>query len=130
MLKICLWKSFYLEWLDETRPQDIYVVHYETLKENNIDVLRGILKFLHLSVDKHRFECLAKHSNGPFKRKPSRNVQNTKDLFSKEMKKAIYEAIHAVNTALVQRGKDPLPVHLYEFYEAQEAETVKQKVFL
>ncbi len=118
-LKVRLWRDFYDDWLRLTSPANTYVMHYEDLRDDPVQEMRGVLHYLNLPEDSARLECLGKNQDGMFKRKPSKNANLNFDPFTPALRAVIYEAIHAVDQALRERGKAGLPLNKYEIYDAQ-----------
>ena len=92
------------------------MVHYENVKHDLINEMRRILTFFHLPIDENRLRCLAKQKDGLFHREPSKTPEVVP--FNKEMRKDMDKLIDHVNqNILIKRGYDPMPTHLYNFYQ-------------
>lgn len=126
-LKIRLWRDFYEDWVKSTEPDNIYVTHYELLRDDPVGEMRGILKYLKIPEDEGRLACLGRNSDGLFKRKPRRNLELNFDPFTEELRGLIYDAIDAVDVALRARGKDGLPLDMYEVYDKAEADKMRKR---
>lgn len=124
-LKIMLWKEFYIDWLTQCQPSGIHITHYEDVKRDVLKEMERILTYLKLKHDAKRLQCVGQHTDGLFKRKPSKNVPLDNNPFTQELKNLVYEAIDELNSALKRSGKLPLPLDLYEFYDSHEAEVAR-----
>ena len=119
MKKIADWENFYLDWLSEADRDKLCVLHYENVKDQLPTALRKILIFLHIPLDEGRFQCTLEHSEGSFHR--SSNKSDTaleaigSDPFTEQQKNLIRKAILNVNQALINHGKESLPLDKYEF---------------
>lgn len=126
-LKIKLWESFYSDWLVQCPIEDVFVTHYESLKSNLVSELKEILNFLHVPIDDDRLACVYQHSDGLFKRKPSKNVPYNIGYYPRELKDGIYAAIDRLNSVLKSKGKHELPIEKYEMYDATEAKVARDQ---
>lgn len=124
-IKTRLWRNFYIAWLTLTDHHDIHVTHYEHVKDNPVGEMWKILNFLDIQPDPERLQCLAKNTDGLFKRKPFKSLPLEVNPFTDELKDLIYKAIDEVNDALAAAGKDTLPLDKYEIYDANEAKEAK-----
>lgn len=124
-LKIQLWKDFYMDWLMHSKPEDIHIIHYEHLKQNPVEEMRKVIQYLKLVENSDRLYCLGQHTDGLFKRKPSKNVPLDLNPYTRELKDLIYEAIDELNNVLQEKGKEQLPLDIYELYDRHEAEVAK-----
>ncbi|XP_045600125.2 uncharacterized protein [Procambarus clarkii] len=128
MLKIGLWKDFYVDWLSLCQPVNIHVTYYEHLKENPVEEMEKIMHYLKLPIDNNRLYCVGSNTDGLFKRKPSKNVPLDFNPFTRELKDIVYKAIAEVDSVLKKTGKDGLPLSKYELYDPWEAKVVRQSL--
>ncbi|KAK7068403.1 hypothetical protein SK128_024683 [Halocaridina rubra] len=105
--------------------KNLHITYYENVKRDPVGEMEKILKYLNLRVDEERLACVGQHTDGLFKRKPSKNVPLDFNPFTQELKDLVYEAIDSVNEILKEKGKDGLPLSLYEFYDMLEARTTR-----
>ncbi|XP_066959269.1 uncharacterized protein [Macrobrachium rosenbergii] len=137
-LKARLWRDFYVDWL--TLSDDLHLTFYERVREDPVGEMRRILAHLDLPRDEGRLACVATHGDGLFKRRPSKNLPLTFDPFTRDLKEVVYGAVDDVEAALRERrrgrrtgqggggdGGEGLPLALYEFYDAQEAEEFRSR---
>lgn len=124
-LKIQLWRDFYMDWLTHSKPEDIHIIHYEHLKQNPVEEMRKVIQYLKLVENSDRLYCLGQHTDGLFKRKPSKNVPLDLNPYTRELKDLIYEAIDELNNILQEKGKEQLPLDVYELYDRHEAEVAR-----
>ncbi|XP_042869946.1 uncharacterized protein LOC122251829 [Penaeus japonicus] len=124
-LKIQLWRDFYVDWLSTSKPENIHIIHYEHLKKNPVEEMRKVIQYLKLPENNDRLDCLGQHTDGLFKRKPSKNVPLDLNPFTRELKDLIYAAIDDLNNVLRETGKDQLPLEIYELYDGHEAEVAR-----
>ena len=117
-IKIKSWELFYTDWLT-TPGVTTNVVHFENLKDALRWNLLKVLDFLNLQPDSQRLQCLFRHEEGFFHRKNNTKVASKssmmKDPYTNEQKRKIRAAIKKVNQALIQAGKESMPLHKYEF---------------
>ena len=126
-LKIKLWESFYTDWLEQCPNEDVFITHYEILKSSLTQELTKILEFLHLPVDTGRLSCVEQHPDGLFHRKPSKNVPYNIGYYPRELKDKIYASIDRLNLVLKSKGKDELPISMYEMYDTTEAKVCRDQ---
>lgn len=114
-----------MDWLSTSKPENIHIIHYEHLKKNPVEEMRKVIQYLKLPENNDRLDCLGQHTDGLFKRKPSKNVPLDLNPFTRELKDLIYAAIDDLNNVLRETGKDQLPLEIYELYDGHEAEVAR-----
>lgn len=66
------WLRFIKYWFKFKVP--VYVVHYEQLKSNLRETLRGVLDFLNIEIDENRLNCVVQNAEGEFHRPADPNA--------------------------------------------------------
>lgn len=118
------WLDMATNWTIHSTSQKVLVVHYENVKHDLIHEMRRILTFFHLPIDEDRLQCLAENKDGLFQREPSKTPEVVP--FKMEMRKEMDRLIDHVNQKiLIQRGFDPMPLDLYNFYQKTDEEILK-----
>jgi len=113
--RVANWVNFYIDWLENTEPKNILVVHYENIKISLRHTLRRVLAFLQLEEDTGRLGCVLDNPTGLFKREHNKTPL-TGDPFTPSQKTIINNAIDQLNRQLKRFGKESLPTHLYQYY--------------
>ncbi|XP_066985112.1 uncharacterized protein [Macrobrachium rosenbergii] len=115
------WLELAVNWTNMAHPDDLTVLHYETLKEDPVPSLTRALETRNLLWDPKRMECLQRaHSYMTFKRKEE-FIPEELEIFSAKDRDKIDRAIRYVDYLLQKKGKEPLPLHLYEFYNGTDS---------
>ncbi|XP_064099486.1 uncharacterized protein LOC135210552 [Macrobrachium nipponense] len=115
------WLELAVNWTTMAHPDNLTVLHYETLKEDPVPSLTRALETRNLLWDPKRMECLRKaHSYRTFKRKEE-FIPEELEIFSAKDRDKIDRAIRYVDYLLQKKGKQPLPLHLYEFYNGTDS---------
>ncbi|XP_070577950.1 sialate:O-sulfotransferase 1-like [Ptychodera flava] len=76
--QVHLYERFVNNWIGIGKP--ILVVHYENIKEDAVRELRRVVKFLNLTVDNERLECVRGNIEGNYHRKYSDKSQLYRDV--------------------------------------------------
>ncbi|XP_070535186.1 sialate:O-sulfotransferase 1-like [Ptychodera flava] len=84
------------------------VVHYENMKENTLEEVWRIVKFLNMTMSKEREMCVKHNIEGNFHRKPG-DIEAPYEAFTDQMKCDTLDAMTRVSMVLVKKGHDPLP---------------------
>ncbi|XP_046645956.1 WSC domain-containing protein 2-like [Daphnia pulicaria] len=94
------------------------VVYYEKLRRDTGPQLLRMAEMLGIpDVNKDRLECVLRHNqDNSFKRSESGPKNYPKNPFTESQHLLILKSIQSVQLALKERGLDPLPVELYDFY--------------
>nr|CAH0104681.1 unnamed protein product [Daphnia galeata] len=94
------------------------VVYYEKLRRNTGTQLLRMAEMLGIpDVNKDRLDCVLRHNqDNSFKRSESGSKNYPKNPFTESQHLLILKSIQNVQLALKERGFDPLPVELYDFY--------------
>merc|ERR1712243_245734 len=102
--------GFYSHWLTNNPPDQVLVVHYLDLKHNLKTTLRRIGKFLKLSIDETRLDCVSSYSAGLFQRNHS--GEDIFDPFSEDQNQKIREKIEKLNTILEKYEKGTVQLEM------------------
>uniref|UniRef100_A0A0P5B7E5 Rna-binding protein n=1 Tax=Daphnia magna TaxID=35525 RepID=A0A0P5B7E5_9CRUS len=94
------------------------VVYYEKLRRDTGPQLLRMAEMLGISnVNKDRLDCVLRHNqDNTFKRSESGPKNYPKNPFTESQHLLILKSIQSVQMALKERGLDPLPVEMYDFY--------------
>ncbi|RXG60632.1 WSC domain-containing protein 1 [Armadillidium vulgare] len=112
LLKIKLWKEFYMDWINNSKRGDLCVIFYEDLTSDVLNTLKKVLNFLSLPVDNRRLQCIAKYPRADLKRKKVKIPKS--DPFTQELQSKIYEAIDELNQTLVTKLNIYMPLSQYK----------------
>ncbi|KAJ0019407.1 hypothetical protein NQD34_006976 [Periophthalmus magnuspinnatus] len=99
------WASHTLDWLQYGRR--VHVVHFEELKRDLFDQLKGMVQFLGLEVSEERLLCVEGQKDGNFKRSGLRKLEY--DPYTVEMRAHIDELIRTVDAALKKKHMSGVP---------------------
>ncbi|XP_057369211.1 sialate:O-sulfotransferase 2-like [Daphnia carinata] len=94
------------------------VVYYEKLRRDTGPQLLRMAEMLGIpNVNKDRLDCVLRHNqDNTFKRSESGPKNYPKNPFTESQHLLILKSIESVQLALKERGLDPLPVEMYDFY--------------
>jgi len=123
-IKTRLWLDFYRDWITKCPEEKVFITHYELLKSNLKTELREILHFLKVPINEERLSCVQSHSDGLFKRKPSKHAPYDIGYYPRELKQLVYGAIRSLDQVLVAKGKRGLPLDAYELYDPAEEKII------
>ncbi|XP_070539287.1 sialate:O-sulfotransferase 1-like isoform X2 [Ptychodera flava] len=105
--QVHLYERFVNNWIGIGKP--ILVVHYENIKEDAVRELRRVVKFLNLTVDNERLECVRGNIEGNYHRKYSDKSQLYRDVLPPPIKRYAQMVMERVSDFLVEHGQDPVP---------------------
>ena len=94
-----MWRNIIIDWV--VLGTEVLVVHYEDFLEDKIGQLRKIIRFLGLTEDPRRLQCVQFASLEFYKRPPT-NLR--KKLFTDQLKSQFYKVVEEVNTILKKHG--------------------------
>ena len=98
-----LWTDGNKAWLLEfTGP--LHIVHYDDLKTDLVDELTAVLRFLNVEVTSQQMDCVVKHSEGRFHRKP----RPVGIVFTRKILKLMEEAVKEVDQCIEKRKRSGL----------------------
>ncbi|XP_068231867.1 uncharacterized protein [Palaemon carinicauda] len=118
------WLELAVNWTVMTQPDAFTVLHYETLKKDPVPSLKRAIESRNLLWDPRRMDCLQRaHSYKIFKRKEEFIPENL-EIFSAKDRDKIDRAIRYVDYLLRKKGKESLPLHLYEFYNGTDSNQI------
>jgi len=119
------WLDMASNWTIHSSSQKVLVVHYENVKHDLLNQMRRILSFFHLPIDEDRLQCLLMHKDGLFHRDPDKTPEVVP--FNQEIRKEMDKMIDHVNQKiLIKRGYDPMPLHLYSYYQKSNEEILDE----
>lgn len=119
-LETASWLDLAMNWVKEGQ---VLVVHYEQVKTNLVPEMKRILKFLGVTVNKDRLDCLLKHRNGFFRRKST--LKPEKLPFSQKLRSEMDLLIDSFSAYLMKKGHRKLPTELYRFYRKTDKEIME-----
>lgn len=103
-----IWRELALDWI--LLGEDVMVMHHEVFKLDAVGELKRLLAFLKIPPDGKRLSCLEKHPLNFWNRGGVKLLANPYCDVAGQM---ISEAMIDVSQALIYKGHDPLPFHLY-----------------
>ncbi|XP_064079637.1 sialate:O-sulfotransferase 2-like [Macrobrachium nipponense] len=108
-----LWVQLYTAWLSLPNTH-VHVVHYEHLQHGLEKEAKRLVKFLGLTLDYGRLECLIRYPEGRFRRpKYPKHLQGYN--FPSASANILRDGMGSVDSLLRQGGHPSLPTHLYSF---------------
>ena len=108
-MEIGLWLEIYLDYL--ALASDLYVIHYENVKADTENQIRGILHHLEIPVNEDRMDCTINNPQEKFKRKKL----EYESPFDDELHQLIEKAMLSVNELLKKRNQETMPFHKYKW---------------
>ena len=94
-----MWRNIIMDWV--VLGTEVLVVHYEDFLEDKIGQLRKIIKFLGLTEDTRRLQCV-QFASLEFYKRPRTNLKEK--LFSDQLKSQFYKVVEEVNIILKRHG--------------------------
>ncbi len=108
-MEIGLWLEIYSDYL--ALASDLYVIHYENVKADTENQIRGILHHLEIPVNEDRMDCTINNPQEKFKRKKL----EYESPFDDELHQLIEKAMLSVNELLKKRNQETMPFHKYKW---------------
>ncbi|XP_070539343.1 sialate:O-sulfotransferase 1-like [Ptychodera flava] len=105
--QVHFYENFVNNWIGLGKP--ILVLHYENIKEDAVREIRRVVKFLNLTVDEERMECVRRNTEGNYHRKYGDKAQLYRDVLPPPIKRYAQLVMERVSDFLVEHGQDPVP---------------------
>ncbi|CAL8116046.1 unnamed protein product [Orchesella dallaii] len=121
------WLSLAKSWIES--PTNLLVIHYEHLRLQPVNNLRKICDFLQTSCSYLHHPCFQRRLEGSFRRVNSLPLRTQKDVARKaryplEIRELVSRGSDHLNHLLKERGHEPLPLNLYQYYSPATEQNV------
>lgn len=109
--------KYWMELSDDwaTSPAETIIMSYERLLENPASELMSMLQFLRVTPSPGRMRCVLRHLEGGF-HNTGHPVLPEDGVFDQNSKRLVWERIHQLNSWLLSRGFQSLPLQRYSFF--------------
>jgi hypothetical protein len=115
MAEAAKWRDLAADWL--VASPRLLVLHYEHLLEDWEREVRRVVTFLGLEPDEERLDCMHGQSfEGFLRQRPA----VARSPYSGPTAARLRAAVGEVQALLAARGQEPLPLHLYSPWAAEE----------